>query len=273
MGVVHDEDWVAEFHRIAGLVRAAVAPLLGTAEGRRDLGQGAGGDRTVVLDQVAEDRVLEELRVLARDGAPCTVVSEEAGEVDLGAPWPRVFVDPVDGSLNAKFGVPSSAVMLSLLDGPLLADIRVGVVHSLVSGERWHAIRGGGTFHDGARVVPRPHSSHRVQVLGVEGNPRQLETVWPLIRSASKLRAMGSIALSLAFTATGAYDAFCSPRHTGRAFDMTAGMLMIKEAGGVITDLAGRALEGDPAGLHDGSALLAAPTREAHALALGLLAG
>lgn len=270
---MQDEDWVTEFHRIGDGVRSVVAPLLGTGEGRRELGRGAGGDRTVVLDQVAEDRVLQELRALARRGAPCTVVSEEAGEVDLGAPYPRVFVDPVDGSLNAKFGVPLSAVMLSLLDGPLLGDVRVGVVQSLVSGERWHAVRGGGTFHDGSRVVPRPHSSTRIVVLGVEGNPRQLETVWPLIRSASKLRAMGSIALSLAFTATGAYDAFCSPRHTGRAFDMTAGMLMIQEAGGVITDLSGRPLAGDRAGLHDGSALLAAPTHEAHDLALELLAG
>ncbi|MBO0708022.1 MAG: hypothetical protein J2P43_11030 [Candidatus Dormibacteraeota bacterium] len=270
---MHDEDWVTEFHRISDLVRSAVAPLLGTAEGRRELGQGAGGDRTVLLDQVAEDRVIEELRTLARRGNPCTVLSEEVGEVDLGAPYPRVFVDPVDGSLNAKFGVPLSAVMLSLLDGPDLGDIRVGVVQNLVSGERWHAIRGGGAFHDGTRVTMRPHSSTRIQVLGVEGNPRQLETVWPLIRSASKLRAMGSIALSLAFTATGAYDVFCSPKHTGRAFDMTAGMLMVKEAGGVITDLSGRRLEGDRAGLHDGSALLAAPTREAHTLALERLAG
>ena len=270
---MQDEDWVAEFHRIADLVRTAVAPLLGTAEGRQELGRGAGGDRTVLLDQVAEDQVLAELRALARGGVPCTVVSEEAGEVDLGAPYPRVFVDPVDGSLNAKFGVPLSSVMLSLLDGPLLGDIRVGVVQSLVSGERWHAIRGTGAFHDGSRVVPRPHSSTRIQVLGVEGNPRQLETVWPLVRGVSKLRAMGSIALSLAFTATGAYDAFCSPRHSGRAFDMTAGMLMIKEAGGVITDLSGRRLEGDRAGLHDGSALLAAPTTEGHTLALEMLAG
>lgn len=270
---MHDEDWVAEFHRIADQVRGVVAPLLGTAEGRRELGRGAGGDRTVVLDQVAEDQVIQELRALAEGGAPCTVVSEEAGEIGLGAPYPRIFVDPVDGSLNAKYGVPLSAVMLSLFDGPLLGDVRVGVVQSLVSGERWHAVRGGGTFHDGEGVVPRPHSTSRIQVLGVEGSPRELETVWPLVRSASKLRAMGSIALSLAFTAGGAYDVFCSPKHTGRAFDMTAGMLMVQEAGGVITDLAGRPLEGIRAGLLEGTALLAAPTPEAHALALELLAG
>ncbi|MBO0702348.1 MAG: hypothetical protein J2P38_05410, partial [Candidatus Dormibacteraeota bacterium] len=240
---------------------------------RRELGRGAGGDRTVVLDQVAEDTVIQELRELARRGTPCTVVSEEVGEVDLGAPYPRVFLDPVDGSLNAKVGVPLSAVMLSLLDGPLLGDIRVGVVQSLVSGQRWHAVRGAGMFQDGRRVVARPHRSDRIVMLGVEGNPRQLESVWPLIRSASKLRAMGSIALSLAYTATGAYDAFCSPKSTARAFDMTAGMLMIKEAGGVISDLSGRPLEGERAGLHEGSALLAAPTREAHALALERLAG
>ncbi|MGH7919955.1 MAG: inositol monophosphatase family protein [Candidatus Dormibacteraceae bacterium] len=270
---MNDEEWVHEFHRIAELVRGAVTPLLGTAEGRRELGRGAGGDRTVVLDQAAEDVVLRELRTLATSGESCTVISEEAGEIGLGAPYPRIFVDPVDGSLNAKYGLPQSGVMLSLFDGPLLGDIRAGVVQSLASGERWHAIRGGGAFHDGRRVQPRSHPGDRIQVLGVEGSPRQLESVWPLVRSAGKLRCMGSIALSLAYTATGVYDAFCSPKQTGRAFDMTAGMLMIEEAGGIITDLQGGAIAGARAGLHGGTALLAAPSREAHALALEKLAG
>lgn len=270
---MQDEDWAREFHRIAGLVREAVAPLLGTAEGRRELGRGAGGDNTVVLDQVAEDVALRELRALAERGAPCTVLSEEVGEIDLGAPFPKVFVDPVDGSLNAKYGVPVAGVMLSLLDGPLLRDVRVGVVHSLWSDERWQAVRGGGTFHDGRRVEARPHPQGRIQVLGVEGSPRQLEKVWPLVRTASKLRGMGSIALSLALTATGAYDVFCSPRPTGRSFDITAGVLMIEEAGGVVTDLDGRSVRDLQAGLTEGTTLLAAPTREAHRLALTTLAG
>jgi myo-inositol-1(or 4)-monophosphatase len=157
--------------------------------------------------------------------------------------------------------------MVSLLDGPMLGDVRIGVVHDLTSGERWHAVRGGGLHHDGAPVPRATFSGSRIQVLGVEGSPRWLEPIWPLLRTASKLREMGSIAISLACAATGAFDVFCSAK-PGRAFDMTAGMLMVQEAGGVITDVEGRSLETKTAGLDEKGTLLAAATPAAHALAL-----
>jgi myo-inositol-1(or 4)-monophosphatase len=67
---------------------------------------GAGGDRTMELDRVAESIVLDELRALADRGERFSVLSEEVGLRSFGAPHPLVVVDPVDGSLNAKQGIP-----------------------------------------------------------------------------------------------------------------------------------------------------------------------
>ena len=262
-----DAAWVAAFHRIGERVRERVAPLLGSAAGRVELGRGAGGDRTLALDRDAEEEVLVELRRLAAAGARCTVLSEEVGRIDLGSPYPLIFVDPVDGSLNAKRGVPVCGLMVSLLDGPTLGDVRIGVVHDLVSGERWHAIRGAGMFHEGRGVHAPAFTGSRIEVLGLEGSARWLERIWPLVQAAGKLRQLGSVAIALACASTGALDVFCSAKH-GRAFDMTAGMLMVREAGGVITDVAGNSIEHLPAGLEQRGSVLAAAAPEAHALAL-----
>jgi len=215
---------------------------------------------------------LDQLARFATTGHPCSVLSEEAGLVDLGAEYPRVMLDPVDGSLNAKQGLPLAAVMLSLAEGPALADVRLGWVLNLATGERWLAARGAGTFRQGRRVVPLPSSPRagRIGVLGVESSPRELCGLQPLIDRASKLRLLGSMALTLAHAAAGGIEVFAAPIRA-RIFDMTAGVLMITEVGGVVTDLEGRRLEGAPVGLESRTTLLASAHPELHRRALEAL--
>lgn len=221
-----------------------MGPLLGTEVGRSEVGIGAGGDRTVELDRVAEVAALAELARFAGSGHPCSVLSEEAGLVDLGARYPRIVLDPVDGSLNAKQGLPLAAVMLSLLEGPRVADLRLGWVLNLVSGERWHAVRSGGVYRNGGAITPLAPRARpgRIGVLGIESSPRELCKIQPLIERASKVRLLGSVALALAHTASGGIEVFAAPIRA-RIFDLSAGLLMVTEAGGAITDLEGRPLE------------------------------
>ena len=251
-----------------------MAPLLGTEAGRAETGVGAGGDRTVELDRLAEAAALACLADFAAAGHPCSVLSEEAGLVHLGAEYPRVMLDPVDGSLNAKQGLPVAAVMLSLVDGPTIGDVRLGWVLNLMSGERWHALRGAGAYHDGTVLVPLQSraAAGRIGVLGVESIPRELRRLRPLIDRAAKLRLLGSMALSLAHTAAGGIEIFASPINA-RIFDMTAGVLMIREVGGVVTDLDGRSLEEARLGLESRTTLLAAADPALHRLALDMLRG
>jgi myo-inositol-1(or 4)-monophosphatase len=269
-----DGAWLAVFEAVGAAVRPAIAGLLGTEAGRAELGVGAGGDRTVELDRLAEEAALAELRRFAAGGHPCSVLSEEAGLVDLGAPFPLVVLDPLDGSLNAKQGLPLAAVMVSLAGGPLLGDVRIGWTQNLISGERWHAVRGAGAYRDGVRLAPLPPRGRpgRIEVLGLESRPRELPRLQPLFDVSSKVRLLGSMALLLAHSAAGGVEVFAVP-FQARIFDMTAGVLMVDEVGGVVTDLEGRPLRDARIGLDSRTTLLGSASPGMHRLALDALSG
>ena len=270
-GPLGASDWLDAFCRIGDDVRRAVAPLTGTEAGRRAHSRGAGGDTTVEVDRVAEAAVFEHLQNLHDRGERFSVLSEEAGHRDFGAPYPLVLVDPVDGSLNAKQGVPLFGLMLAVLDGPTLADTFAGLVDNLATGQRWTAMRKHGAGRDGARIQVLPRQlPGRFEVLGLESTPRALALAQPLVEHASKIRILGSMAISLALTATGGLDAFCAPIPI-RVFDTAASLLLLREAGGVATTLEGESIDGLNCDLSTRASILCAPTPELHAEALHLL--
>lgn len=269
---MNHHDWLQVFETTSRRVSEAVLPLLGTEAGRRELGRGAGGDRTVELDNAAETAALQELRALAERGERFSLLSEEAGLIELGAPWPRVLLDPVDGSLNAKRGLPVVGLILALLEGPTLADVRVAYVANVTTGERWHAVRGEGTYHDGAKLSPmRAAEPGRIEIVATECPSRELPKLEPLLRHASRLRLLGSIAVSLVHTASGGADVYASPMRM-RIFDSAAGALMIREVGGVVTDFAGEPMNEVPVDLETRTSILASAHPDLHRLALNHLA-
>lgn len=252
-------------------MRETVLPLAGTEAGRKELTVGAGGDRTMELDRAAEAVVFGRLEAAADDGEKFSVLSEEVGRRSFGADFPLVLIDPVDGSLNAKQGVPFFGVMLALLDGPALADTVCGCVMNLISGELWTAIRKQGAWRSGKPLeVQPPQDSNRIQLLGLESTPRALTVARPLIERAGKLRIMGSMALAIAHTAAGGIDVFCAPVPM-RIFDMAASLLVLGESGGVATDLQGRPLGSLTCALETRTPLLCSADLELHAIALAAL--
>jgi myo-inositol-1(or 4)-monophosphatase len=263
------EGWLATFERLGAEVRKATAPWLGTEEGGREVGStGAGGDRTLEIDQRAEDLVLHELRGLANRGERFSVLSEEVGLVELGAEYPRVVLDPVDGSPNAQRGIRMVGVMMSLLEGPTVADVVLGTTIDMTSGERWSAIRGAGAFRDGRPLRPvRFATGDQIEVLGLHALPSDLPRAWPLLRSVSTFRQLYCMSLSLTYTAAGGIDVFCSPRRA-RIFDLTAGLLMVQEVGGVVTNLAGEPIDGLVVDLETRTTLLCSAHPDLHQLAL-----
>ncbi|TAN32061.1 inositol monophosphatase [bacterium] len=257
--------------RISAGVRQVVLPLAGTEAGRAQLDIGAGGDRTMELDRAAEAVVFVELEALAERGESFSVLSEEAGHRSFGSDYPLVLVDPVDGSLNAKQGIPLFGVMLAVLDGPTLDDTFAGCVLNLNAGESWTAIRKQGAWRNGRplTVLPRP-DPQRIQVVGLESTPRALALARPLVDRATKIRILGSMALSIAHTAAGGFDAFCAPIPV-RAFDTAASLLLLAEAGGVATDMRGAPLGPLPCTLDSRTTVLCAPSPELHAEAIRAL--
>jgi myo-inositol-1(or 4)-monophosphatase len=252
-------------------VRQAVLPLAGTAAGRAQLEVGAGGDRTMELDRAAEAVVFAELQTVAEGGERFSVLSEEAGHRGFGADYPLVLVDPVDGSRNAKSGIPVFGVMLAVLDGPTINDTFAGYVLNLNTGETWTATRGQGAWRAGEPLVQQPgEAGGRFHLIGLESSPRGLAQLGPLLERTSKIRILGSMALAIAHTASGAFDVFCAPVPI-RVFDTAASLLLLKEAGGVATDLDGGAIGHLACTLDVRTTLLCAPTRELHAEALKTL--
>jgi myo-inositol-1(or 4)-monophosphatase len=252
-------------------VRETVLPLAGTAAGRVQLEVGAGGDRTMEVDRAAEAVVFAELQAAADLGERFSVLSEEAGRRSFGADYPLVLVDPVDGSLNAKQGLPLFGIMLALLDGPAVADTVAACVINLVSGESWTAIRKQGAWRAGQPVdIQPPQDRGRIHLLGLESSPRSLVVARRLVERSSKIRILGSMALSIAHTAAGGFDAFCAPTPM-RVFDMTASLLVLAETGGVASDIQGKPLGGLTCTLETRTTLLCAPNGELHAAALNSL--
>jgi myo-inositol-1(or 4)-monophosphatase len=245
--------------------------LIGTEAGGVEIGTGAGGDRTVELDRLAEAVALEVLERTAAGGARFTVLSEELGYRSFGQEFPLVLIDPVDGSLNAKQGIQLFGAMLSLAEAGSVGSVRVGHVINLATGEAWDAISGQGALRNGQPLQRlEPTRTDRIEILGLESSPRSLARAQPLIERAGKVRILGSMALSIAYAAAGGLDVHFSPIRA-RLFDTTASLLMVRESGGVATDMDGNPLDDAPIDLQSRSTLLISADPRLHRLALDLL--
>lgn len=266
-----NEQWLALFRQIGRQMRAGVAEFLAREGGAVPLGRGAGGDKTFPVDKWAEDIVLAALEQAHRDGESFTLISEELGVRTFGKGTMRVLVDPIDGSNNAKTGVPFFSTSLALIDGDRLAGLRAGYVINLVSGDEFETVKGGGAFKNGASIMAAPNDE--ITIVAFEAsNPRtDLSRILPLLQAAKRTRCFGSTALDLAYLASGALSAFVTAT-ASRSFDYAAGMLILREAGGVITDINGAGIDHIPAGLERSVPLLAAKNPATHRKALDILA-
>ena len=230
--------WLDACRRMVEAQRDIFREVSGIAARTQYEGVGEGGDRTLVIDRRCEDIVFAELEDLHRDGSPDFVaVSEERGEVAFGDPGApaRVVIDPIDGSLNARRLIPAHSLSVAVASGPSMADVELGFVHDFGAEEEFAAVRGEGARVDGeALVVERPYEG--LEVVGLESaNP---ETITPVIAALSgrvwRIRAPGSIAISLAYVAAARFDGMLTARST-RSVDAAAGQLIAREAGALVS--------------------------------------
>jgi myo-inositol-1(or 4)-monophosphatase len=235
MSLAVDVDWLKLSRRAAGAARFAVGELSSTAERAVEQGRGEGGDTTLAVDRAAEDAILGELEA---SGAPMVAVSEERGNVSLNGGnehgSARVVIDPVDGSMNAKRGLPFACVSIAVASGSRVDDVEVGLVAELDPEREWWAVRGEGAYLDGERLETL--AAGPLEVLGLEtARPsfvaRQAEAI--ARTGARRLRALGSVAASMCLVAGGRLDAMITLRDV-RSVDVAAGQLIVKEAGGAV---------------------------------------
>jgi myo-inositol-1(or 4)-monophosphatase len=233
MSTVTGTDWLAVCRRAVDAVRTEMLRFPDPADRAVPTGRGEGGDITLVIDRAAEDAIFRELEAL---DLPMTVVSEERGHVDLHGGGPtRVVVDPIDGSRNAKRGIPAYSVSIAVADGPAIGDVKFAYVHDLALEESWHAAPGQGAFLGGEPLPALPTDSE-LEILALEIiHPHLvLESAEAIdATGAQRLRALGSFAIALCWVAAGRYDALATLA-TCRSVDFAAGQLIVTEAGGAV---------------------------------------
>jgi myo-inositol-1(or 4)-monophosphatase len=232
--------WLDACRRATAGLRAMLIDHPTTRERAEETGsRGEGGDRTLVIDEAAEDLVFAELDRLHASGRRFVAISEERGEVDYGDPAVRVVIDPIDGSLNAKRGLPHHCLSIAVAEGGTMADVVFGYVHDLGPDEEWVASRGAGAYLDGRALDTAPRERRadggKLEVLGIESaDPRWVAEAADDLRDiAHRLRALGSIAISLCQVAAARFDGMATLKRC-RAVDAAAGQLIVREAGGLV---------------------------------------
>jgi myo-inositol-1(or 4)-monophosphatase len=201
---------------------------------------GDGGDRTLLIDSDAEHAVFHELERLHDAGARFTAMSEERGEVAFGGRDVFVIVDPIDGSTNAKRGLPHHSMSIAVADGPTMADVVFGYVYDYGPEEEWTARRGEGAWLDGVlldRSLPEHRNAEgKLELLGIESaDPRWVRAAAEELEAVShRLRALGTIAVTLCQVAAARLDGMVTITRS-RAVDVAAGQLIVREGGGLVS--------------------------------------
>jgi myo-inositol-1(or 4)-monophosphatase len=178
-----------------------------------------------------------------------------------------VVIDPIDGSLNAKRGIPHHALSLAVADGATMADVAFAFVYDFGPGEEWFARRGEGAWLNGRRLdagLPeRLGKDGRLEVLGVESaDPRWLAASADSLEACChRVRALGTIAASLCQVAAARFDGMVSLRRS-RGVDAAAAQLIVREAGGLVSFPACPEPLGAPLDTTPSSPVIAARTEE-----------
>ncbi len=237
----------------SALLDVAVAAARASADVVRSRAAGVRGltwDEKTPSDFVSDvDRASEEVlrSVIAREVPEAQVLGEEftptlGDSVPLSTTRGVLFVaDPLDGTTNYLHGYPAYAVSIGVLvDGVLTAGV---VVHG-VTGDEYTATAGGGAYRNGERISVSPITVPSRSLIGT-GFPfshlQWLEQYLPqfaaVARQTAGIRRAGSAALDLVDVACGHFEGFWELMLA--PWDIAAGLLLVREAGGIVTDLRG----------------------------------
>jgi myo-inositol-1(or 4)-monophosphatase len=251
-------DWLATCRAAVEDVRGVLAELPSRAEREPVVGTGLGGDETTAIDAAAEDVIVARLEATGDD---FQLVSEELGQKTVGKGGSvHVVVDPIDGSVNAKRGIPFFALSIALAEGPEMGDVVFGYVYDFGSGEEWTATNGKGAQLNGQELGDqRPKDSFEILSLEATHTPFVAETSPKLVGLARRVRIMGSLALSLCHLAAGRVDGVCSLKNA-RAVDIAAAQLLVRERGLAIDLPAARPFDAAPLDTMGRSRVVAAAT-------------
>jgi myo-inositol-1(or 4)-monophosphatase len=172
---------------------------------------------------------------------PDHAIMTEEGSPDAAAKAYRWVIDPLDGTTNFIHGVTPFCVSIALED---TSGLVAAAIHDPLHRETFHARRGGGAYLDDApiRCSEPAGPDHALIATGfpfreLSRLDRYLQAFEAFVRSTAGIRRAGSAAIDLAYTACGRYDGFWEIGLS--RWDIAAGALLVREAGGVVSDVHG----------------------------------
>jgi len=198
-----------------------------------------GEERNLVseIDKTSEAMII---RILKSSFPSHAILAEESGAADTAAEY-RWVIDPLDGTTNFLHGLPIFCVTIGL---EFKGEIVAGVVYDPNRDEIFTAEKGSGSFLNGQRlgVTSTEEMIRSLLVTGfpynIADNPQHaVERFVGFLMAARGVRRLGSAALDLCYVAAGRFDGFWEVYL--HPWDMAAGMLMVTEAGGTVTDFSG----------------------------------
>jgi myo-inositol-1(or 4)-monophosphatase len=195
------------------------------------------GDFVTELDHRSEEAIIKRIR----QSFPAHVIQAEESGIGEGESRYRWFIDPLDGTTNYVHGVPVFSVSIAVaLDQEMVAGVVLDPAHK----EMFWAVKGGGAYlnENRIRVSHKESLGDSFLASGFPWRSKQylelyLDSFRVLFSESAGVRRMGSAAIDLSYTACGRFDGFWEMKL--KPWDIAAGVLIVKEAGGWVSDFIG----------------------------------
>ena len=194
-------------------------------------------DLVSYVDTEAEKKIVTKLKQLIPEAGFIT----EEGTTDQGEKEYTWIIDPLDGTTNFVHGIPNYCVSIALM---FEGEIVSGVVYEVANDECFYAWKNGGAFLDGKAINVSSASKIKDVVLATgfpyynfEKLEEYLKILNDLMKDTQGLRRMGSAAADMAYVACGRYGGYFE--FNLNSYDIAAGVILVQEAGGVVTDFKG----------------------------------
>ena len=194
-------------------------------------------DLVSYVDKESEKQLVAELQKIIPEAGFITE-EETTGQKEKEYTW---IIDPLDGTTNFVHGIPNYCVSVGLMKaGAMVA----GVVYEVANDECFYAWKEGGAYLDGSRITVSKAAKIQDVVLATgfpyynfEKLDQYLKILNDLMKDTQGLRRMGSAAADMAYVACGRYGGFFE--YNLNSYDIAAGVILVQEAGGIVTDFKG----------------------------------
>jgi len=189
------------------------------------------------VDKTAEEKLIKELTLLLPESG---FIAEEDTSKKIGDRY-NWIVDPLDGTTNFLHGIPTYSVSVALREGD---EIILGVVYEVNRDECFYAWKKGNAFLNGEQIHVSSTKVIKNSLLATgfpyydfDRSDSYFKLLKAMVHESRSVRRIGSAAVDMAYVACGRFDGFVE--YSLNAWDVAAGAILIKEAGGTVTDFNG----------------------------------